>query len=255
MRDPVARMERSAIRGIVSGAGSLPGFRYASVALTALTKSIGCACRPGMTAELPHHTFPMPARLALGIERPEDPRHLADEIVHRDETHRSHHAAVGRVVAVVAEHEEMARRHRVDIGVVVIAVVDAVVGHVARAVRQRLAPALDFRAGLDPAGGAAGHLLQSDARHRLVVEDELPLPHLDAVAGQPDHALDVVDRRVLRRHETRRRRHSRARRRRSGPRSRTARRETNSGHSHRRILRRRRSRRPPASASSSRTGC
>ncbi|MGY3367302.1 MoxR-like ATPase [Bradyrhizobium sp. GM2.4] len=146
-----------------------------------------------------HHNLPQPLRVrfAVLVERPEYPRHLADQIVHRHESDRRHHAAVTRVVAIVAEHEEMARRHGVDVGVVVVAVVDTVLRHVGRAIRQRLAPALGLRTVIHAAGGAGECLLQSDARHGAVVEDELALPHLDAITGQPDHALDIVDRGVL----------------------------------------------------------
>lgn len=59
-----------------------------------------------------HLPQPLHVRLAVCVERPEDPRHLADEVVHRHEAERRQHAAVGGVVAVVAEHEEVARRHR-----------------------------------------------------------------------------------------------------------------------------------------------
>lgn len=59
--------------------------------------------------------------------------------------------------------------------------------------RQRLTLTLPSRS----AGGAGEPVCERDARHRSVIEDKLSLPHLDAVAGQPDHALDVVDRGVL----------------------------------------------------------
>ena len=59
----------------------------------------------------------------------------ADEIIKRDIAHRRKHAAVARIVAVVAEHKEMAWRHPVDIGVVVEAIVDAVERLIADAVR------------------------------------------------------------------------------------------------------------------------
>ena len=123
------------------------------------------------------------------------------EILERHVAHRRQHPAVGRVVAVVAHHEEVARRHGVDDGVVVEAVVDAIERLIADAVRQRLLPALDPRGGVGPAGILADEIAQALAHHRLVVDVEQPFLHLDAVAGQPDHALDVVGGVVLRQAE------------------------------------------------------
>ena len=92
-------------------------------------------------------------------------------------------------------------RHGVDIGVVVEAVVDAIQRFIADAVRQRLLPALDPRGGVGAAGVLADEIAEALALHRLLVDVEQPLLHLDAVAGQPDHALDVVGGIVLRQAE------------------------------------------------------
>ena len=86
----------------------------------------------------------------------------------------------------------MARRHGVDNGIVVEAVVDAIERLIADAVRQRLLPALHPRGGFRTAGVLADEIAQPLALHRLVVDVEQPLLHLDAIAGQADHALDVV---------------------------------------------------------------
>ena len=89
----------------------------------------------------------------------------------------------------------MAGRHLIDFGVVVEAVVDQIERRVAHAVGQRLAPAFD-------AGGAAAffgfhEILDPLALDRLLVDVEHAVYHLDAVAGQPDHAFDVIGRIIL----------------------------------------------------------
>src|SRR6202021_898075 len=66
-----------------------------------------------------------PGMFALGNG---EENHLgaADQILERHIAHRRQHAAVGRVIPVVAHHEEMVRRHGVDDGVVVETVVDTI---------------------------------------------------------------------------------------------------------------------------------
>src|SRR5262249_60467346 len=70
---------------------------------------------------------------------------------------------------------------------------------VARASRQRLAPL--FRARDAPARIGLGETLDPLALDRRAVEIEDSLDHLDAIARQADHSLDVVGRRVARQPE------------------------------------------------------
>ena len=92
-------------------------------------------------------------------------------------------------------------RHGVDVGVVVEAVVDAIERFIADAVRQRFLPALDARGGVGAAGVLADEIGKPLALDRLVVDVEQAFPHLDAVARQADHALDVIGGVVLRQAE------------------------------------------------------
>src|SRR5215475_14452967 len=85
-----------------------------------------------------------PRRLALG-DREENHLGATDEILERYVADGGHHAAVLRIVAVVAHHEVMARRHDIFDGVVVEAVVLAVERLIADTVGQRLLPALHPR--------------------------------------------------------------------------------------------------------------
>ena len=106
-------------------------------------------------------------------------------------------AAVGRVVPVVAHHEEVAGRHHVDVGVVPVAASPSssmiVVRHAAR---QRLA-IMRHRLGRGRNRRRSGNPRSAGAR-RLAVDVEHAVDHLDPVARQADHALDVVGRVVLR---------------------------------------------------------
>ena len=88
----------------------------------------------------------------------------------------------------------MAGRHGVDRGVVVEAVIGEIERRVAHAVRQRLAIALDA---LNRAVVVGDEIVDALALDRLAVDVEHAVDHLDAVAGQADDALDVVDRVVL----------------------------------------------------------
>ena len=86
---------------------------------------------------------PGPDRLATHAEVPRADHGVrtADQIIHRQQSdaavaHRD--ATVGRVVAVVAEHEQLPRRHRHLGGVVEPAVVAKLENRVADAIGQRL---------------------------------------------------------------------------------------------------------------------
>ena len=132
------------------------------------------------------HTF----QAASPVDREEDDLGAADEVVERHIADLAQHAAVGRVVAVVAHHEVVAGRHRVDLRVVVEGVIDEIERVVAHAVRQRLLPALDALDARPVLG--ADKVLGLLALDRHAVDVEQALDHLDLVARQPDHALDVV---------------------------------------------------------------
>src|SRR5688572_8790774 len=118
--------------------------------------------------------FPDP-RAAIGREK--DDLCLADEILERNIADVD--PAVGGIVAVVAHHEVMAFGYDEDLSVVEIALgiaVEHVVGH---AIGQRFAITRDV-AGLLPNG--LDIILDLFLRHRLVVDIEHAVLHLDAVA-------------------------------------------------------------------------
>ena len=92
----------------------------------------------------------------------------------------------------------MAGRHGVDRRVVVEAVIGEIERGVDDAVRQRLAIALDALHGAVVVGDEVVDALALD---RLAVDVEHAVDHLNAVAGQPDDALDVVGGVVLRQAE------------------------------------------------------
>src|SRR5262249_19802012 len=121
-----------------------------------------------------------------------------DEIFERDVADLRG-AAVLRIVPVVAQHEIVACRDRVDAGIVVETFVDKIERDVACAVRQRLAPLSPTRDA--PARIGVGEILDPFALDRRAVEIERSLDYLNAIAGQPDHALDVVSRRLARQPE------------------------------------------------------
>jgi hypothetical protein len=78
------------------------------------------------SVDLPAFGAPISATKPQRVDGEEDHLGAADDVLERHVADRRLHAAVGRVVAVVAHHEEVARRHGVDVGVVVEAVVDAI---------------------------------------------------------------------------------------------------------------------------------
>src|SRR5947209_11513079 len=138
-----------------------------------------------------------PGVLALG-DGEENHLRAADNILERHVTHSRQHPAVCRVVPIVAHHEEVSGRHRVDVGVVVESVVDAVQRLIADAVRERFLPALDPRGRL----GRSARIFPDEVGEALapygyIVDVKQPLLHLDAVSGQPDHTLDVIGAVVL----------------------------------------------------------
>src|ERR1700733_3194867 len=131
---------------------------------------------------------PSPDFPQAAVDREEDKDRLADQLVGRDIPHIE--SAVVGIVAVVAHHEVMARRD--DEGT---HIVDRIIGmarehEIALAVRQRLAIARDMR--LD--AGLVGFDIVADARarHRFVVQIDLTVDDLDAVAGKADAALDEI---------------------------------------------------------------
>src|SRR5207237_2725789 len=89
-----------------------------------------------------------PSVLALK-DREEYDLRATDDVLERHIADLAFDPAVGRVVAIVAHHEEMAFRHLIHLGVVVETVVDQVEAGVAHAIGQSFAPALD------PCGAAA----------------------------------------------------------------------------------------------------
>ncbi len=136
------------------------------------------------------------------VDREEDDLRPADEVLERHVADAAEVARVGGVVAVVAHHEEVVGRHGVDAGVVPQATVAvAFDDRVRDAVRQRLGVLGDLGRLAEGVGGrVVGDLL---ALHRPAVDVEQAVDHLDAVAGQADHPLDVVGGIVLRQLEHR----------------------------------------------------
>src|SRR5271156_2334079 len=91
----------------------------------------------------------------------------------------------------------MTIRNGKNSGIVQKAVVDAIERLVARAIRQRFAPAFDGPAGRRPAGAFVDDVGQTFALDRHIVDIKLTLLDLNAVARQSDDTLDVVGRRIL----------------------------------------------------------
>ena len=85
-----------------------------------------------------------------GRDRKVDHGGAADEAIERNRAETSH-AAVARVVAIVAHHEELPGWHLVNPGVVIKAGVDAIEHLLADAVGQGFPPALHRVGGIFPA--------------------------------------------------------------------------------------------------------
>src|SRR5215470_15472951 len=83
------------------------------------------------------------AYAAAFADRPEDDLRAPDQVSRRHIPDLPFHAAVDRVVAVVAQHEIVAGGYLIFLGVVVGAVIHQVERRVAYSVRQGLAPLLD----------------------------------------------------------------------------------------------------------------
>src|SRR3984957_4525692 len=150
--------------------------------------------RPG---DVPRPVPDRPGR-AAALEREEDDARVADQDIERDVADRGKAAVLG-VVPVVAHHEEMIGRHRVDLGCVGKAVLcsRALQRVIAHPVRQRLAPAFDVhRQAENRRTGArvlADEIALCFALDRGVVDVEKAPFHLQAVARQADQPLDEVE--------------------------------------------------------------
>jgi hypothetical protein len=123
--------------------------------------------------------------------RPVDGAGFREDVVQRYEPDAIHEAAVERVVAVVAQHEDMPWRHQIFGRVVHFALVGRLDDIVPFAIRQRLdvPPQRDVDTAV--VGDIVVFLL---ARAKLAVDVELALPQLDAIARQADDPFDVVRR-------------------------------------------------------------
>lgn len=137
----------------------------------------------------------MPPGIAA-VDGEEDELRLADQVLDGDVADAAldqRHAAVGRVVAVVA-HEEHVVRGDQEVGRVV---VRPVLGLLEDRVAHAIGQGLQVLVALDRDAALAGHgVADKGAGHQDVVDVELACAHLDVVAGQADDALDVVHRRV-----------------------------------------------------------
>src|SRR5205823_5791873 len=112
------------------------------------------------------------------VDREEDHLGATDQVFDRDIADRRENAAIGRIVAVVAHHEEMPRRHLVDRGVVLEAVRLEIERIVADAVRQRLAIAGDV--GFLAEGTFLGDVFAvAHLRNRGAVDLKDAVDHLD----------------------------------------------------------------------------
>src|SRR5829696_8812466 len=107
----------------------------------------------------------------------------ADDIFQRYITNRRKYPAVGGIVAVIAQHEDLAIRYLVNSRVVVETVVDAIERLMAHAVQKRFAPALGSVAITCPARLATFDIRQPLPHDRHAIDEEQPLPHLNGVTG------------------------------------------------------------------------
>src|SRR4029077_12537059 len=149
----------------------LPRQTALAAALRSKWLSAAASSHEGEQAVPAHGPWPAPhfPGVSTVLDREEDDLRLADDVLVRHVADLAEPPAVGRVVAVVAHHEIVARRHGVDGGVVIEAVVGEIERSVGHAVRQGFAEALD------PLHGAlfAGHIVvDALALHRLAVDVE-----------------------------------------------------------------------------------
>src|SRR5688572_20862527 len=151
---------------------------------------------------------------AEGSEAPQlvqvepDEERLADDVA---VGHEPPHAAVARIVPVVAHHEVMPRRNRARQAAHIVVAIAGVRERARRGDEGRrvvLEQDLVLLAvqGLGVAAGKLHALLRQvvvdlPQRHRLPVDGQALVAIFHTVAGQPDHALDVVERRILRKAE------------------------------------------------------
>src|SRR5262245_44331033 len=125
-------------------------------------------------------------------DREVDDLGTADNVLERDIANLIQDPAVGGIVAIVSHHEIVAGRNLVDRSVIERPILHEIGGLVARAARQRLAPAANpDRASRHVVG--IDEILDTLARDRLAIEMEAAADHLDAVAGQADDAFDQID--------------------------------------------------------------
>src|SRR5579872_5915256 len=111
-------------------------------------------CRRGRSSHHPADAMGANARrLAVSVlAREENQAHATDQIFKGNIPNRRQNAAIGRVVAVVAQHEEITVRNGVDAGVVERTLIEAIERIVAHPVRQCFVPAFDMSLRRDTAG-------------------------------------------------------------------------------------------------------
>src|SRR4051812_39491908 len=150
----------------------------------------------------------------LSSERPEAPQlvqvepdeeRLADDVLIG---HEPPDPAVARIVPVIAHHEVMPRRYRARQAVRIVVAIGRVRERARRRHQSRRIVldqdlVLDIVQGLDEALGELHALLGQVVvdlahRHRVAVDGETFVAVFDAIPRYPDHALDEVERRLLR---------------------------------------------------------
>ncbi len=132
------------------------------------------------------------------INREVDHRDTPDQIFERDIADLRQHAAVGRIIEIVAEHEIAVWRHRVDRRVVEETIIGESEYGVAHAVRQRFAITLYA---LNRAVFLGREVVDAFVLDRLPIDLQHAVDHLNAVARQADDPFDEIDRIVLRQPE------------------------------------------------------
>src|SRR6476646_4401603 len=124
------------------------------------------------------------------VDGEEDNLSATDQVIEGHVANLGEKAAVGRIIPVVAHHEEVPLGHSVHFGIVADAFVDEIEHGIGHPVRQGLYVAR----GVPLASRLVAHDEIVDALflHRLAVDVQHAVNHLDLVAGQADHALDIV---------------------------------------------------------------
>jgi hypothetical protein len=133
---------------------------------------------------------PLPYRVGVGeIDRGDHHEHPAYEVPQwhvTDPAESGRHAAIGRIVAIVAHHEDIALRHDVHRRVVVRAIPALLVDGMLDAARQGLDVLLhrEVFAGADFIGAVFVEAASRRPQLQLLpVYRELAVVHLDAIAG------------------------------------------------------------------------